>query len=63
MPIHIHPYFRNKEAALESSGLVTPAQTSDGYQRVVDAENVGRAKNVPVDTDFYFNNKKHHAKE
>lgn len=63
MPIHTHPYFRNKEAALETAGLINKVN-SDGYQRIVDAEKAGiRPKNVPVAQTFIINNKALTSKE
>jgi len=62
-PIHTHPYFRNKEVAMEQAGLIIPLN-SDGYKRVVDAENAGiRPKNVPVDQTFHVNGKVYKSKE
>ena len=46
MPVHIAPFFRSREAALESVGLQV-AVNSDGYNVQVAKENVGLATKTP----------------
>lgn len=62
-PIHIAPFMRNREAALESAGLIVPIN-SDGYVAKVNAENAGQSyKTVPVQLVFNINGKQYVAKE
>jgi hypothetical protein len=62
MPIHIAPYFRNKEVAMEAAGLIVPIN-SDGYNAKVSAEKAGLSyKTVPLLT-FNLNGKQSIAKE
>jgi hypothetical protein len=62
MPIHTAPYFRNKELALEASGLIVTLN-SDGYNQLKAAQAAGQAPvQVPLIT-FNFNGKMTPAKE
>lgn len=61
-PIHVAPYFRNKELAEEAAGLIQPVN-SVGYTTVVAAEAAGtKAKQIPLVT-FNFNGTISTAKE
>jgi hypothetical protein len=62
MPIHIAPYFRNKELAMEAAGLILPLN-SDGYNQIVAAENVGLKTKFIPSVSFDYNGKHFDSKE
>lgn len=62
MPIHVAPYFRNKELAMEAAGLIAPLN-SDGYN-VAKAQEAAGLKSVQVPlVTFNFNGKQSSGKE
>lgn len=62
MPIHVAPFFRERELALEAAGLI-PKINSDAYNAVVAEENAGtRAKNLPQNKTFNYNGNTYVAK-
>jgi hypothetical protein len=60
-PIHVAPYFRNKELHLESVGMINTIN-SDGYNNAKSAEAVGAYHLIPVIT-FNLAGKQTTAKE
>lgn len=63
MPLHIHPWFRNREKACENAGLLQ-ALNSVGYTEKAAAEAAGESyEQIPVALTFKFNGTNYTASE